>query len=74
MNETQTTLLLARAMRGDIGEAMRQFLGRKMAEAVSAISGCGGNNAAFLAGVIRGQQIIAQGLEGMDVAAQMMEE
>ncbi len=72
MTEKEMTFKIAKAMNGDTGKALRMFLGMKFAEAVENIAACNGENAAFYAGVLRGQQDIAQGLEGMEVAAQMM--
>ena len=74
MTEKEMTFRLAKAMNGDTGKALRMFLGQKFSEAVANIAGCNGNNASFYAGVLRGQQEIALGLEGMEVAAQMMQE
>lgn len=74
MNERAMTAILARAMRGDIGDALRLFIGQKIGEAVNLIALCNGDNAAFLAGTLRGLQIVSQGLEGMDVADRMMGE
>ena len=74
MTERNMTAILALAMRGNPGEALRMYLGMKMGEVTNTIAMCNGENAAFLAGVLRGIQIIAQGLEGMEVADKMMSE
>ena len=74
MTDKEMVARLAQAMIGDTGEALRMFMGQKMAETVGLIAGCRGENAAFYAGILNGQQEIAQGLEGMIVTAQMMNE